>query len=181
MISRKPKEETPTPWWRSGGFAVCAVACVIFFQVFTDRPPKYESLVSSEAQVTRVPYLKWHLKGLDRVAAPLDTVYSFLSMKKPSNWSYPAIDLDGSRVWIATGFQSHASSREMYELAAGDKIQVWTWIEGGEKFVWHVTHRNRTLLAYEDVAKRDADNRQLFLYVAIGILVFGLVLVILRI
>lgn len=182
MISRKPKEEeSRTPWWRSLGFAACAIAFVSSLLIFTDRPPKYESLQSSEAQVTRAPYYKWHLKGLDHVMAPLSVIDNLFTNKPRVNYSYPAIDLDGSRVWIATGFQSHKSSKAMSELAVGDKIQVWTWIADGEKYAWHVAHRNRTLLDYDAIAKRDADNRKDFLYVAIAIFLVGLVCMFLRI
>ena len=124
MPSRKPETESQTAKWRGWGLAACGLACVLLFQSFIDRPPKYENLLSSEAQVTRAPYLQRHLRGLDHVTAPLTTLSRIWSNKPRTDYFYPAFDLDGNRVWIATSFQSNAGSRELHDLAIGDKIRV---------------------------------------------------------
>jgi hypothetical protein len=182
MITRTKAGEPSAkwPWWGIGGIVT---ACFILFMSFTDRPPKYESLVASDAQVTRAVYQTRMLTGNAFVRTVNYILHNNWGKKEweKRDYTHPAFDLDGKPAWIATGFDSQAYPRELRALSVGDKIRVWVWIESGEQHVWQVAYRNQTLLAYDHIVKRDADKRQFYHLFAAGCFLIGLVLVFLKI
>ncbi len=88
----------------------------------------------------------------------------------------PAFDLDGKKVWIATGFAHSRSVNKLSQLAVGDTIHVWVSGHGKDRVAWHAAFNHRTVLDYDVIFKRDQEERHFIRLLALGGFLIGMVL-----
>jgi hypothetical protein len=160
------------------GPAICILGGIMMVVTVLDLPPNFQKLAASEAQVTRVPYIKFKMTLLDYVDVAEKTFSGEWHRIHWRQYEHPALDLDGTSTWIATGFGRHGRPAELADVREGDRVKVW--VHEPSREVWQVAYRDKTLLAYEAIASQDSQRRRTFRFVALGVLLIGMVLAVFR-
>jgi len=161
------------------GFALLVIAVLCMATSFTGLPPRFDQLTESEVKVTQAPYIKHKMTGWDYFNVAEDVVLGHWHKLNLSQYQYPVLDLDGTPTWIGTGAMYAGRPPELADVRAGDRLRVW--IDVPETQLWQVAFRDKTIMAYGDVARRDGERRHTARFLAFALFLVGVVLAFLRV